>query len=63
MLDDEVLTADEAAQFLKVSSKTLLKLARDGDLKGQKVGRAWRFRRSALLDYLGGPVPVERASS
>lgn len=63
MLDDEVLTADEAALFLKVSSKTLLKLARDGELQGQKVGRAWRFRRSALLAYVGGPVSIDEVVS
>lgn len=51
---DEVLTAEEAAALLKVSTKTLLRLARDGDLPGQKVGRAWRFVRSELLGVCGG---------
>jgi excisionase family DNA binding protein len=50
----EVLTADEAAELLKVSTKTVLTLARDGNLPGEKVGRAWRFLRSDLLDYVGG---------
>lgn len=51
---DEVLTADEVARFLKLSKKTVLRLARDGTIPGNKVGRAWRFRRSQLLDILGG---------
>lgn len=51
-LDDAVLTAEEAADLLKVSEKTVLKLARDGELPGQKVGRAWRFCRTDLLSYL-----------
>ena len=49
---DEVLTADEAARFLKLSKKTLLRLARDGTIPGNKIGRVWRFRRSQLLDIL-----------
>ncbi len=49
---DEILTADEAALFLKVSKKTVLRQARLGELPGGKVGRAWRFRRSELLDCL-----------
>lgn len=52
--DAEVLTANEAALFLRVSTKTALALARDGVLSGEKVGRAWRFVRSDLLQYLHG---------
>jgi len=52
MADDEILTAEEAAALLKVSSKTVLKLARDGELPAQKVGRAWRFSRAELVSYV-----------
>jgi excisionase family DNA binding protein len=52
--DTEVLTTEEAAEFLRVSTKTILALARQGDLPGEKVGRAWRFLRAELLDYLRG---------
>lgn len=52
--DTEVLTASEAALFLRVSTKTVLALAREGALPGEKVGRAWRFVRSDLLEYLRG---------
>jgi excisionase family DNA binding protein len=52
MADDEILTAEEAATLLKVSSKTVLKLARDGELPAQKVGRAWRFSRAELVSHV-----------
>lgn len=53
-MEDEntVLTADEAAQLLHVSTKTLLRLARDGELPGRKIGREWRFARKELLRLL-----------
>jgi len=54
MTEDEVLTAEEAAELLRVSTKTVLSLARDGSLPGEKVGRAWRFVRTDLLDYVRG---------
>ena len=54
MSSGEILTAEEAADFLRVSTKTVLKLARDGDLPAQKVGRAWRFCRSELLSHVAG---------
>lgn len=53
--NEEVLTTEEAAKLLRVSTKTVLGLARDGVLPGEKVGRAWRFLRSDLLNYLRGP--------
>lgn len=50
MSDEEtVLTAEEAATLLRVSSKTVLSLARSGALPGEKVGRAWRFMRKDVL--------------
>jgi excisionase family DNA binding protein len=62
--DADILTTDEAADLLRVSSKTILALARDGILPGTKVGRAWRFLRADLLDYVhGGPVHHAQQSS
>ncbi len=52
--DAEVLTADEAAHLLRVSTKTVLMLAREGVLPGEKVGRSWRFVRADLLEHLRG---------
>lgn len=52
--DLQVLTTEEAADLLRVSSKTILALARDSAIPGKKVGRAWRFLRSDLLDYVHG---------
>ena len=37
--DTEVLTTEEAAELLRVSTKTILSLARHGELPGEKVGR------------------------
>jgi excisionase family DNA binding protein len=48
----DVLTTDEVAALLKVSDKTVLRLAKDGSLVGRKVGRAWRFCRSDVLAHL-----------
>lgn len=52
--DHEVLTTDEAAALLRVSTKTVLALAREGTLSGEKVGRAWRFLRSDVLALVRG---------
>ena len=50
--EDAVLTIDELAEYLKISKSTLYKLAQDGLLPGQKVGRHWRFHREAIDRWL-----------
>ncbi len=49
----DVLTADEAADYLRVSRKTLYRLVSAGKIPGNKVGRSWRFRRADLVAFLG----------
>jgi excisionase family DNA binding protein len=46
--DSEILTTDEAAQVLRISKRLLLRLVREGQLPGRKLGREWRFLRSDL---------------
>ena len=53
---EEVLTTEEAADLLRVSTKTILGLASRGMLPGRKVGRAWRFLRSDLVAYVHAVV-------
>lgn len=47
-----VLTIDELAEYLKISKSTLYKLAQEGAVPGQKVGRHWRFHREAVDQWL-----------
>ena len=48
----DVLTIDELAAYLKISRSTLYKLAQDGRVPCQKVGRHWRFRKQAIDRWL-----------
>lgn len=50
--DSEVLTLEEASQLFKVSSKTFLKLLREENIPARKIGREWRFSRTALLTWM-----------
>jgi excisionase family DNA binding protein len=49
----EILDFEEAAAFLGISTKTFAKVLRTEDLPGRKVGREWKFSRSALLAWVG----------
>lgn len=46
------MTIDDLAAFLQVSKSSLYKLAQDGRVPGKKVGRHWRFHRSAVEAWL-----------
>ena len=46
--EDEMLSLDQAAAALGVSRSTLYRWQNQGRLRGFKVGRQWRFRRSDL---------------
>src|SRR5438105_4179629 len=50
----EVLTAAEAARFLRLTKSRLLQLAEKRQVPARKIDGDWRFLRSALEDWLRG---------
>ena len=51
---DEVMTASEVANLLKMPVSTIYQLARRGELPARRLGRTWRFLRPRLEELLGG---------
>jgi excisionase family DNA binding protein len=49
---DRLLRAAQVGSMLGMSDRTVRFLASLGTLPGFKVGRAWRFRRSEIVQYL-----------
>ena len=49
---EPLLDSEEAAALLKIHPKTLQKLARRGEVVAIQIGKLWRFRASALNDWL-----------
>ena len=55
-MHDEIMTVDELAKYLKISKSTLYKLAVENKLPGKKIGKRWRFHKSAIDQWLAeGP--------
>jgi excisionase family DNA binding protein len=50
--EGEVLSAEGAAELLKVERALVERLAGEGKLPGRRLGGEWRFARSALLSWL-----------
>lgn len=56
-MEYEVLTTDEAAEYLRLSPYAVRDLARRQVLPGRKVGRDWRFYKPDLVSWLRGKKP------
>ena len=52
VITNDLLTRAEAAQYLRVSDRTVSRLIRTGQLPAARIGRAVRIRQSDLLDIL-----------
>lgn len=50
--EGDVLTIDEVSAYLKTPKSTVYKLAQEGRLPCQKVGRQWRFHKGAIDKWL-----------
>lgn len=49
---EPLLDSEEAAALLKIHPKTLQKMARNGEITAIQIGKLWRFRVSALNEWL-----------
>jgi excisionase family DNA binding protein len=48
MPDQEMMTINEVAEYLKIAKKTAYRFAIEGKIPGFRVGAAWRFRKSEI---------------
>jgi excisionase family DNA binding protein len=45
-----------AASYLQIHPRTLIKMARSGEIPAFQIGTHWRFRRSDLDEWMGSKV-------
>jgi len=45
-------TVEEVAEYLKLQPETIRSMARRGELPAIKLGKFWRFRKTAIHDML-----------
>ncbi len=54
--ENEILTLDEVAAYLKAGKRTVYRLAAEGKLPAFKLGGTWRFRRSDLDEWIAASL-------
>ena len=50
--DEEILTIGQVADFLKVTDRTIYRLAAAREIPAFKVGGSWRFRKADIDDWI-----------
>jgi len=59
---NDLMKAQEVADWLKVSNVTLYKLIEKEELPAFKVGGKWRFRREAIEEWIRKREEIEKAA-
>jgi PTS system nitrogen regulatory IIA component len=49
---EEFMTLNEVAQYLRVAEKTIFRMVHRGDIPCVRIGSQWRFKRSAINRWL-----------
>ena len=49
---DDLLTAEETCEVLKIGKNALYELLGAGALKGYRNGRVWRIPKQAIVEYI-----------
>jgi PTS system nitrogen regulatory IIA component len=50
----EILTTDEAAEFLSLTPYTVREYAKKGLIPARKIGKSWRFYKPDLVAWVRG---------
>ncbi len=61
--EDDLLTIEEAAAYLKLSKKTTWRWCRSGRLPAFKIGHQWRISRADLQELIRAKKRKNKVSS
>jgi excisionase family DNA binding protein len=59
----EVLTLEEAAAYLRISTDAMIKLLTTQSIPGREIEGEWRIAKAALAKWLEDPTPKERLAA
>ncbi|NLA74118.1 MAG: helix-turn-helix domain-containing protein [Deltaproteobacteria bacterium] len=51
-MEKEILTIEEAADYLQIGKRSIYKLVKDGKIPGKKVLNKWRFEKESLREWV-----------
>jgi len=58
MIEEDILTIDEVAKYLRVSERTVYEWAQKGEIPAGKIGTVWRFKKTDLQKWVDDRLSV-----
>ena len=62
-MDDDILTIEEVARYLRVSERTVYDWAQKGEIPSGKIGTVWRFKKTEIERWVNERLSSNRSSS
>jgi PTS system nitrogen regulatory IIA component len=63
MIDDDILTLEEVAKYLRVSERTVYDWAQKGEIPAGKIGTVWRFKKADIERWVNDRLSVTKLNS
>ncbi|MDR2543620.1 MAG: PTS sugar transporter subunit IIA [Treponema sp.] len=60
MIDDDILTLEEVAKYLRVSERTVYDCAQKGEIPAGKIRTAWRFKKSEIDKWVNEKLTANK---
>ena len=60
MIEEDILTIDEVAKYLRVSERTVYDWAQKGEIPSGKIGTVWRFKKSELEQWVNDRLSANK---
>ena len=60
MIDEDILTIEEVAKYLRVSERTVYEWAQKGEIPSGKIGTVWRFKKSELEKWVNDRLSANK---
>jgi PTS system nitrogen regulatory IIA component len=58
MIDDDILTIEEVARYLRVSERTVYDWAQKGEIPAGKIGTVWRFKKTEIEKWVNDRLAI-----
>ncbi len=60
---NDIMTLNEAAKYLKISEKSVIRMAQKGEIPVTKIASQWRFMKAVIDDWLISRMDISNQSN
>ena len=61
-MEDDILTIEEVAKYLRVSERTVYDWAQKGEIPSGKIGTVWRFKKGDIERWVNERLSASKTA-